>query len=313
MRRAIRLGAALCLVLLLAACAGRPAAPDQPAAPAATPAPATPQDPRWPLSYTLGYNVGGNLVRARDYTDLNAFGAGLDDAWQHRATRLDEAQMRQAMEQVAQRLANPAAAPAPDGPGLPADFSYALGASVAASLQPAQDRIDPEVLKQAAAEAYAGKAAQVDAARRVELVRQLHADLQQQRQAASAGQGSEEFLADNAKHPGVKVTASGLQYEVLQQGQGGHPTPASRVTVNYVGRLLNGAVFDDGHGPGRPPASFRLANVIAGWTEGVQLMAVGSRYRFYIPPRLAYGERGAPPAIGPGQVLIFDVQLVAIE
>jgi FKBP-type peptidyl-prolyl cis-trans isomerase len=302
--------------LVLAACASEPATSvtDSTAVPASAPPPqaAPDADPRWPLSYAVGYNVGSNLSRAQTYTELAAFGQGLDDVWQQRSLRLDEAQIRQVLREVAQRLANPA----PQAANVaPADFSYALGASVAISLLPVQERIDPAALKQAAAEAYQGKAAQVDVARRAELTGELQAAIEQRRQQAVAADKAraEQFLADNAGHAGVTVTASGLQYEVLQQGTGQRPTRSSRVSVNYTGRLLSGEVFDDDHQQGRPPASFALANVISGWIEGLQLMPVGSRYRFYIPPQLAYGERGAPPRIGPNQVLVFEVELLAIE
>jgi len=304
--------AAFAGALLLAACAGAPTAP--PPAGAAPQAAAADTDLRWPLSYSLGYNVGSNLTKARAYTDLAALGQGLDDIWQRRTPRLNEQQMQQTLSTVTRRLADPALAAAPET-GQPADFSYALGASIAISLQTAQDRIDPTVLQQGVAEAYAGKPAQVDTARRSELIRELHASLDQQRRpVASAGQlSAAEFLAANARREDVQVTASGLQYVVVQQGQGQRPTPGNRVSVNYTGWLTSGEVFDDAHAHGMPPASFRLANVIGGWIEGLQLMPVGSRYRFYIPPQLAYGERGAPPAIGPDQVLIFEVELVGIE
>ncbi len=123
----------------------------------------------------------------------------------------------------------------------------------------------------------------------------------------------QEFLAENAKRPEVTTTASGLQYEVLQQGEGQKPTAADRVEVNYEGRLLDGTVFDSSYERGET-VTFPLSGVIAGWTEGVQLMPVGSKYRFYIPSELAYGEGGTPGGpIGPNCTLIFDVELVSIK
>lgn len=122
----------------------------------------------------------------------------------------------------------------------------------------------------------------------------------------------EKFLAENAKKDGVKVTASGLQYEVLKMGDGAKPKATDKVKVNYEGKLLNGTVFDSSYKRGQP-ITFPLNSVIKGWTEGVQLMPVGSKFRFYIPSALAYGENGAGTTIAPNSTLIFDVELLGIE
>lgn len=122
------------------------------------------------------------------------------------------------------------------------------------------------------------------------------------------------YLAENAKKAGVKTTASGLQYEVLAAGKAGakKPTDASKVSVHYEGRLVNGTVFDSSYQRGEP-IEFPLNAVIAGWTEGVQLMGEGDKYRFHIPPALGYGEGGTPGGpIGPNEALIFDVELLKV-
>lgn len=121
----------------------------------------------------------------------------------------------------------------------------------------------------------------------------------------------EQFLADNAKKPGVNVTASGLQYEVLTQGNGRKPKATDSVKCHYEGRLIDGTVFDSSYRRGTP-ATFGLNQVIAGWTEGVQLMQEGAKYRFYIPFNLAYGANGAGDSIPPYSALIFDVELIEI-
>lgn len=121
----------------------------------------------------------------------------------------------------------------------------------------------------------------------------------------------EKFLAENAKKQGVKQTASGLQYEVIQEGSGVRPADTSSVKVHYEGFLLNGKKFDSSKDRGQP-ATFRLNQVIRGWTEGVQLMTPGSKYRFYIPYQLGYGEQGAGENIPGGSLLIFDVELLAV-
>jgi FKBP-type peptidyl-prolyl cis-trans isomerase len=119
------------------------------------------------------------------------------------------------------------------------------------------------------------------------------------------------FLAENAKKPGVKKTASGLQYEVLVLGNGPKPSDTSVVKVHYSGFLLNGKPFDSSVERGEP-ATFPLGNVIRGWTEGVQLMPVGSKFKFYIPYQLGYGEQGSGEAIPGGSALIFEVELLEI-
>ncbi len=118
------------------------------------------------------------------------------------------------------------------------------------------------------------------------------------------------FLEENAKKENIKTTASGLQYEVLKEGAGEKPSSAaSRVTVHYEGSLINGNVFDSSYKRNQP-ATFGLNQVIPGWTEGVQLMEKGSKYRFYIPSELGYGARGAGASIPPHATLIFDVELL---
>ena len=121
----------------------------------------------------------------------------------------------------------------------------------------------------------------------------------------------EAFLAENRSKEGVVVTSSGLQYQVLEEGDGPKPSATDRVTVHYRGTLIDGTEFDSSYRRGRP-ATFGLNQVIRGWTEGLQLMGVGSTYRLFIPSNLAYGKRGAGNLIGPDEALIFDVELLEI-
>jgi FKBP-type peptidyl-prolyl cis-trans isomerase FklB len=125
-------------------------------------------------------------------------------------------------------------------------------------------------------------------------------------------QVGEEFLAKNAKRKGVTVTASGLQYEVLKEGKGEQPTATSKVKVHYHGTTPEGVVFDSSVERGEP-ISFGLDQVIKGWTEGVQLMKVGAKYRFYIPQELAYGPSSPSPTIKAYMPLVFEVELIEIE
>ena len=126
--------------------------------------------------------------------------------------------------------------------------------------------------------------------------------------AAAVGQA---FLAENANKAGIVVTESGLQYEVLTAGSGAKPSRADKVRTHYHGTLIDGTVFDSSYNRGQP-AEFPVSGVIAGWTEALQLMPVGAKYRLYIPHNLAYGERGAGGAIKPYSALIFDVELLEI-
>ncbi|PPD30079.1 MAG: peptidylprolyl isomerase [Methylomonas sp.] len=122
----------------------------------------------------------------------------------------------------------------------------------------------------------------------------------------------EKFLAENSQVAGVVTTASGLQYQVFTEGSGATPKATDNVTVHYKGTTIDGKEFDSSYSRGEP-ATFPLNRVIAGWTEGVQLMKEGAKYRFFIPSNLAYGERGAGRDIGPNAALIFDVELIKIN
>ena len=130
--------------------------------------------------------------------------------------------------------------------------------------------------------------------------------------AGKAKEEGEAFLAANAKREGVNVTASGLQYEVLTAAEGKKPKATDKVKVHYEGTLIDGTVFDSSYRRGEA-ISFGLNQVIKGWTEGVQLMSIGSKYKFFIPYNLAYGERGAGAQIPPYAALIFTVELLGIE
>ena len=134
----------------------------------------------------------------------------------------------------------------------------------------------------------------------------------EQKIAGEAKAAGEAFLAENAKREGVKVTESGLQYEVLEATIGQKPKATDKVRVHYEGTLINGTVFDSSYKRGES-ITFGLNQVIKGWTEGLQLMSIGSKYKLYLPYQLAYGERGAGANIPPYAALIFTVELLGIE
>ena len=142
---------------------------------------------------------------------------------------------------------------------------------------------------------------------------ELQATMEEKSKAAAAETvaAGEAFLDKNKAREGVQVTASGLQYEVIEEGAGNQPVASSTVRVHYEGRLVDGQVFDSSIQRGEP-IEFPLAGVIAGWTEGLQLMKEGSKYRFAIPAELGYGAQGAGAVIPPHATLVFDVELIAI-
>ena len=196
-------------------------------------------------------------------------------------------------------------------------ISYALGMNIMGNL--AELPIDIDVKSVIAA--INDVSAEKETALKVEEYHQYMQKFQQmvqqagQQAVAKAAESNKkagaEFLAENAKKEGVKVTASGLQYRVITEGSGAKPVASSKVKVHYTGKLLDGTVFDSSVQRGEP-IDFALNQVIPGWTEGVQLMTPGSKYEFFIPSNLAYGERGAGAAIPPGAVLVFEVELLAI-
>ena len=192
-------------------------------------------------------------------------------------------------------------------------ISYALGANIGMNMKQDIQHLDYESFVQGLKDAYAGTNQFTDQQMQ-EIFAQLQEDIQAQKKSGVAVEIEKgaKFLAENKKNPEVKETASGLQYIVLQEGKGEHPTATSRVTVHYTGKLIDGTVFDSSVDRGEP-ITFGLNQVIRGWTEGLQLMTPGSKYRFFIPYNLAYGENGAGAAIPGGATLIFDVELISFE
>ena len=190
-------------------------------------------------------------------------------------------------------------------------LSYALGLVIGHNLKEmGVDNLNGADFAQAVADVLAGNATTMT---NVE-AQQIVATYMQEKEAEkgkAAREAGEKFLAENAKKEGVVVLPSGLQYVVLTEGSGRKPSATDNVKCHYEGRLTDGTVFDSSYRRGEP-AVFPLNGVIAGWTEGVQLMGEGAKFRFFIPYNLAYGERGAGGSIPPYAALVFDVELIEV-
>jgi FKBP-type peptidyl-prolyl cis-trans isomerase FkpA len=189
--------------------------------------------------------------------------------------------------------------------------SYSLGVSMGDQLRSngiAPDAVNSQRLAQGVHDALTGKVKMGEADQKniQTLVRNA-----QQGAAEANHSAASKFLAENAKKPGVVTTASGLQYKVLAPGSGESPKATDEATVNYRGTLLDGTEFDSSYKRGQP-ASFPLARVIPGWTEGLQLMKPGAKYQLFVPPQLAYGDH-ARPGIPPGSLLTFEVELLSFK
>ena len=192
-----------------------------------------------------------------------------------------------------------------------AKVSYGLGMMIGERILKQYGDVDYDLLIQ-------GMSAQADGKETLITMEDAQAALQAQQEklaevaSAEALEKGKTFPEENMAKDGVSVTESGLQYEVITAAEGDKPSIDDTVSVHYVGTLMDGTEFDSSVARGEP-ASFPLKGVIPGWTEGLQLMTVGSKYRFVIPSELAYGDRGAGQAIGPGETLVFEVELLEIK
>lgn len=197
-------------------------------------------------------------------------------------------------------------------------ISYVLGQEIGESFRESPTEIKLELFIQGIKDSLEDRKALLDPAESNEIKKEFSRQVQESRAKKIAAISEknrkleEAFLSDNKQKQGVVTTASGLQYEVLKKGDGSNPNRDDKVKVHYRGTLLDGTEFDSSYKRGQP-ATFRVGSVIAGWTEALQLMSVGSTYRLYIPSKLAYGNRGAGRIIGPNEMLIFDVELLGIE
>nr|WP_232116985.1 FKBP-type peptidyl-prolyl cis-trans isomerase [Luteimonas sp. XNQY3] len=289
-------------------------------APVATLAVAAEGSDRDKSSYVVGMDMAAQLAQVTPDLDLAAFEAAVTAALAGKPPALDQAETQRIGQALAQRVASRSGRPVP---GLPpgseppavdrAKVGQMLGADVGRSLTAMRDEIAIAPLMRGVRDTVDGKAPSL-AADEIAQVRQAMITRGQLRTARAADdnrQAGIAFMTANRGKPGVFATASGIQYSVEKQGQGPRPRASDRVRVHYRGTLLDGTEFDSSYSRGEP-AVFGLDQVIAGWTEGLQLMPIGGKYRFWIPGELAYGVRGSPPNIPANSTLVFDVELIDI-
>ncbi|MEM6766487.1 MAG: FKBP-type peptidyl-prolyl cis-trans isomerase [Bacteroidota bacterium] len=196
-------------------------------------------------------------------------------------------------------------------------ISYTLGVDVGTNLSRTGLEINQEIFKKGLMDSFAGDVLSLDEDQRVALMQEFQVmvrdakEAQQKQKSMKAKEEGKAFLAANKAKEGVVELPSGLQYKVLEAGEGSSPTTADRVEVHYEGKLIDGTVFDSSYKRGET-ITFGVTQVIAGWTEALQLMKPGDKWQLVIPSDLAYGDRGAGRDIPPGATLIFDVELISI-
>jgi FKBP-type peptidyl-prolyl cis-trans isomerase FklB len=199
-----------------------------------------------------------------------------------------------------------------------ARLSYGIGMNLGMQWRDQEVDVDPDIFLRGMKDAMAGGPMQLSEEQMRQTLTAYQDEhrtrqmLKRQQQAAINLEQSRKFLEQNKQQPGVVELPSGLQYTILEKGEGESPKATDQVTVHYRGTLIDGTEFDSSHQRGQP-AQFGVSNVIAGWTEGLQLMSPGAKYRFFIPPSLGYGERGSGRLIGPNAALIFDVELISSQ
>ncbi|NLG59759.1 MAG: FKBP-type peptidyl-prolyl cis-trans isomerase [Gammaproteobacteria bacterium] len=277
------------------------------------------------ISYMVGMDVGQSLEPIGPDLDYAAFERALAHAFEGGEPMVD-AEASQAIGMVlmlraADRAGQPMPGLPPGSPPPDVDREQAglmLGADVGRSLAPVSGEIELPVMMQGLRTRIEGGELLLGEEEADALRTAFSARVQERLQAEAAALADrnraegEAFLAENRGRKGVITTPSGLQYMVLRQGSGARPLPSDRVRVHYHGTLLDGTVFDSSYDRGEP-AEFALRQVIPGWTEGVALMPVGAKYRFWIPGQLGYGASGTPGGpIGPNATLVFDVELLDV-
>ena len=196
--------------------------------------------------------------------------------------------------------------------------SYSIGIQMGSQMAPLNDLLNQDAIIMGFKDSIAGKDPQLSMEDMQAVMQSFQQTVMEQQQAkqqqaaSSNAEAGEKFLSENKSKEGVKTTESSLQYKVITEGTGDSPSETDTVVTHYTGTLINGEVFDSSY-KRNSPATFPVNGVIAGWTEALQLMKVGSKWKLFIPSDLAYGEQGAGSNIGPNEVLIFEIELLEIK
>ena len=286
---------------------------------------AVPSSEREKNSYMIGMDVGNSIQAVGPDLDRETFMRAVGNALDGGEPLLSEEEAAELAPALMQRVAVrsgqqiPGMAPGSEPPPVDAGkVGLLVGADVGRSLAPVKDELELPMFARGVATVLDGSTPLLEQGELVAVREAFGKRVQERMRAASEAEAQANasagaaFLAENRAAKGVVTTASGLQYMVVRQGSGPRPTAKAQVRVHYEGKLLDGTVFDSSY-ERNDPATFGLSQVIAGWTEGLQLMPVGAKYRFWIPAELAYGRNGSPGGIPPNSTLMFDVELLQLR
>lgn len=286
---------------------------------------AVPSSEREKNSYMIGMDVGNSIQAVGPDLDRETFMRAVGNALDGGEPLLSEEEAAELAPALMQRVAVrsgqqiPGMAPGSEPPPVDAGkVGLLVGADVGRSLAPVKDELELPMFARGVATVLDGSTPLLEQGELAAVREAFGKRVQERMRAASEAEAQANastgaaFLAENRAAKGVVTTASGLQYMVVRQGSGPRPTANAQVRVHYEGKLLDGTVFDSSY-ERNDPATFGLSQVIAGWTEGLQLMPVGAKYRFWIPAELAYGRNGSPGGIPPNSTLMFDVELLQLR
>lgn len=262
-----------------------------------------------PTSYALGTQFAENVIVVLNNNEIVAedFLAGVRNTLSNTRHRLSSAEMSALILEYKQKMQGG------DAPKADGDMSYALGVTLSRDVSIDKSELDINAFIKGTGDVLTKRKLQYSDAEIESLVEAYFKQwVERRRQRAERNRTEgKEYLHRNRKREGVTELDNGLQYEVLQSGDGEQPTSQSRVRVHYRGTAIDGEEFDSSHRTG-DSVTFSLQGVIKGWQQVLPLMRAGAKWRIHVPPELAYGERGSPPAIGPNQTLVFDIELLEV-
>lgn len=262
-----------------------------------------------PTSYALGTQFAENVIIALGANKVvpGDFLAGVRATLSDTRHRLSSVEMSALIREYSQKLQGS------DAPKADNDMSYALGVTLSRDVSIDKSELDLDAFIQGTGDVLTKRNLKYSDEEIESLVETYFKQWLERRRLRAEHNltAGKEYLQRNRKREGVTELDSGLQYEVLRSGDGEQPTPQSRVRVHYRGTTIDGEEFDSSHRTG-DPVTFSLQGVIKGWQQILPLMHGGAKWRIHVPPELAYGERGSPPAIGPNQTLVFDIELLEV-